>query len=242
MSKKQRPDDDTELFARTMETLGVKPRPEVAAKDRKGGPAMPRVRDDAIDFDALMRESKGPATLEEAPRPERPIEVGAREVDRAAGTMAAPSTARVVRRHEASAEELALFEAAMREQVVPSLTGDEPATATARAKPDETLAKRLARPAFEVSAQLDLHGRTRAEAEPKVRAFLDECARERWEVVAIVCGRGLHSEGHRPVLKPSIERLLRVELRERVVEMADAPGWLGGSGTLLVRVRLDPGR
>lgn len=227
--------DDLELFERAMETLGVKPQPsdDGPSRAKRKGPEMPLVPDDDLDFDALMRASRGPAVLEKPPRKiERP-DAG---VEPAAAPHT-PATTIEARVYEPSAEERALFLEAMQKDVV--VAGREvSAPVRAPAPRAEPLASRIKR-RVAIEAQLDLHGRTRAEAEPKVRAFLEECVAERWEIVAIVCGRGVHSDGGRPVLKPLVMRWLSEDLREYAAEVAEAPAAMGGSGTLIVRVRLD---
>lgn len=236
--RKENRTDDLELFERAMETLGVKPQPreDGPSKARGKGPQMPLVPDDGLDFDALMRTSRGPAVLERPPK--KPTEPKT-EAD---GGVAHPPHQGLtpgvdVRAYEPSAEERALFLEAMQGEVVPS--GRE-ASAPTKAQPArvEPLASRIKR-RVPIEAQLDLHGRTKAEAEPRVRAFLEECVAERWELVAIVCGRGVHSDGGKPVLKPMVTRWLREDLRELAAEIAEAPAAMGGSGTLIVRVRLD---
>lgn len=242
--------DELELFQRAMETLGAKPQPSTDGPSRsKGrGPAMPLVPDDGLDFDAIMRASRGPALLEGPPRKGSKSETDvARESPGAtssqggeAGPERVSDTANWrsdVRAYEPSEEERALFLEAMEREVV---AADREASAPVRAVAPrvEPLSSRIKR-RVEIEAQLDLHGRTRAEAEPRVRAFLEECVAERWEVVAVVCGRGVHSDGGKPVLKPLVQRWLREDLREYVAEVAEAPAGMGGGGTLIVRVRLD---
>ena len=232
--KDNRP-DDLELFQRAMETLGVKPQPrdDGPSRAKAKGPQMPLVPDDGLDFDALMRASRGPAVLERPPKETRAAAV---EVEAGPQTQA-PTSKVETRVYEPSEEERALFLEAMQADVVPP--GRETQVPIKMQAPKvEPLASRIKRRvAFE--AQLDLHGRTRAEAEPRVRAFLEECVAERWELVAIVCGRGVHSDGGKPVLKPLVAKWLREDLREFAAEVAEAPAAMGGSGTLIVRVRLD---
>lgn len=227
--------DDLELFERAMETLGVKPQPrEDGASNARGkGPQMPLVPDDGLDFDAVMRASRGPAVLERPPKKTEKSQAEARPGLEPKG----PAAKVEVRDYEASAEEQALFLEAMQAEL--GVTGREVVAPVKVAAPRvEALAARIKR-RVEVEAQLDLHGRTRAEAEPKVRAFLEECVAQRWEIVAIVCGRGVHSDGGKPVLKPLMARWLSEDLREYAAEVAEAPAAMGGSGTLIVRVRLD---
>lgn len=227
--------DDLELFQRAMETLGVKPQPsdDGPSKAKRKGPEMPLVPDDDLDFDALMRASRGPAVLE---RPSKKVEKTQSEADTLV-PVHGPAPKIDPREYEASAEERALFLEAMQREVV-ATDREMPAPIKMTPPKAEPLSARIKR-RVAVEAQLDLHGRTRADAEPKVRAFLEECVAERWEIVAIVCGRGVHSDGGKPVLKPLVKRWLSEDLREYAAEVAEAPAAMGGSGTLIVRVRLD---
>jgi DNA-nicking Smr family endonuclease len=228
--------DDLELFERAMETLGVKPQPQEKVPRPKAGPVMPTLPDEDLDFDAIMRSGRGPAKLE---APAKRV-----KSEEAVGAKSTKPVAIVSPRHfEATAEERVEFLAAMAAQSPPITT--RPETAAASSRPTikaEPLAQRVKRQSFEVVAQLDLHGATVAEARPRIGAFLVECVRERWELVAIVCGRGVHSKGGNPVLKPRVTAWLQEDLRELAAEVVEAPRTLGGSGTLIVRVRLDPGQ
>ncbi len=256
--------DDQELFERAMETLGVKGQP-AKRPEKKATPAVvPLLPDDDLDFDALMRDGRGPAKLERAPAKTRKAgdaELNASGVDdatalRSEGKELVGGAVRPDRfgrvdnaAYLASEAERALFEQAMTGGVVVAASEEATAKETKahvqRAGPAkvhvarESLAERFRKRELELDAQLDLHGRTKKEAERRVRLFLDESVRERWELVAIVCGRGVHSDGGEPVLKPAVERWLRDDLRPMVLEFREAPSWLGGSGTLVVRVRRD---
>jgi len=256
--------DDKELFERAMETLGVAGQPAKRAEKKKVAPKpAPLLPDDDLDFDALMRDGRGPAKLERAPARAMKAgleEVGAVGLDGAAvlrpeGSGLASGAVRPDRfgrvdnaAYLASEAESALFEQAMASE---ALASAEPVEKVAKARPQradsvkpktarESLAELFRKREVELDAQLDLHGKTKKEAERRVRIFLEESVRERWELVAIVCGRGVHSDGGEPVLKPAIERCLRDDLRAMVLEFREAPSWLGGSGTLVVRVRRDP--
>jgi len=241
--------DDKELFERAMETLGVKGQPKAQPKKKKVALDAPTalLPDDDLDFDALMRDGRGPAKLES------PRTSGKKTPDRNSTGLAATETRKAPARdaidparYAASDEERALFESAMNvaEVVVKDAERAEVGGTikTAANEPRTSLAELIRRRDLEPEAQLDLHGKTRKDAERRVRAFLEESVREGWELVAIVCGRGVHSAGGQPVLKPLVERWLREELRAWVIESRDAPSWLGGSGTLIVRVRLDATR
>ena len=122
------------------------------------------------------------------------------------------------------------------DQVDPPVEEDLPAVEESpRARPRRM--KQLERGELAPSAELDLHGLTRDAALSRVRAFLAHAARQKWPVVVIVTGKGLHSaEG--PVLRNAVERLLG-ESRDLVLEWGAAPRRLGGSGALAVFVRAE---
>lgn len=82
---------------------------------------------------------------------------------------------------------------------------------------------------------LDLHGDTAAEAERRVEGFLQRhAAASPGEVVEIITGKGLRSEG-RPVLPGVVRGLLTGRWRRSIREWAGTPG--GGSVKVLMRGR-----
>jgi DNA-nicking Smr family endonuclease len=234
-------DKDTELFLNAMETLGVRgKRGPGKAKPGEVAAPTPRVGDDGLDFDALMRGGRGPAKLmvDRAPRAaagiEAPIEAGsaARPLDAGAQKRPDPGD------YRATADEIALFERALAHGL--GAPPDEPLRGRSVARrSDERFERDLKAGTLDPDAILDLHGRTREDAQRRLRAFLDEARRERWRVVAIVCGKGSHSERGEPVLKPFVGAMLAGELRSCVRRYVEAPRSLGGAGTWLVDVRFE---
>lgn len=99
---------------------------------------------------------------------------------------------------------------------------------------DRREVRRLKRGDYEPGDRLDLHGMTGAEAVDAVTHFIER-ARSRWRCVAIVHGRGLHSQGGVPVLKTRV----RAGLRQlpAVLAFADAPRRVGGDGAVYVLLR-----
>jgi DNA-nicking Smr family endonuclease len=96
--------------------------------------------------------------------------------------------------------------------------------------------KQLMRGTLQPAATLDLHGLTREEALPRVRTFLAHAARQKWPLVLIVTGKGLHSQAG-PVLRRAVEHYLTTA-RETVLEWGTAPRRHGGTGALAVFPRL----
>jgi DNA-nicking Smr family endonuclease len=83
-------------------------------------------------------------------------------------------------------------------------------------------------------AQLDLHGMTAAEAEEAVAAFLRRSARNGFEKVLIIHGKGNHSRSA-PVLKSIVRRVL--EKNALAGRFGPADRTQGGSGATWVYVR-----
>lgn len=75
---------------------------------------------------------------------------------------------------------------------------------------------------------------TATEAIASVTRFIDRC-RRRHRCVAIVHGRGLHSDGNIPILKTRVRESLRHY--RAVLAYADAPRADGGTGAVYVLLR-----
>ena len=92
--------------------------------------------------------------------------------------------------------------------------------------------RKLARGRFAVQAELDLHGMTVAEAQPRLRDFVDLSVLKGHTCIRIVHGKGLGS-GHRgPVLKNAVNRWLR--RCEEVLAFVSARQTDGGTGAVYV--------
>ena len=95
--------------------------------------------------------------------------------------------------------------------------------------------RKLRRGHYAVTDELDLHGLTVAEANPRLAAFLDQARGERLACVRIVHGKGLRSPGNDPVLKPKVLGWLRQH--DGVLAYTAARRTDGGSGALYVLLR-----
>jgi DNA-nicking Smr family endonuclease len=227
--------DDKELFELAMDTLGTKRGARAAPRPTKPRPEGVTVTED-VDFEALMRSSKGPAkdlskvqaakatgvTAEGAPAE------GAREV------VAAPIDRS---RYAATAQEAQEFAEAMRGMGAPPPERLEAGTGGRAATPAEDLARRLKRGDVEADAVLDLHGSTQKVARSKLADFIKEARTEGWEVVTIIVGRGLRSDRGEAVLRPLVERWLVEDHRAEVREVHQAPPYMGGSGAWVAAIR-----
>ena len=89
-----------------------------------------------------------------------------------------------------------------------------------------------------VEAQLDLHGRTEAQALPALERFVIAARGHGHRVVLVIHGRGLGSDPGGPVLRPAVWGWLRgaAAARAGVLAFVTAPARQGGSGATLLRL------
>ena len=93
---------------------------------------------------------------------------------------------------------------------------------------------RLRRGRFDVEADLDLHGRTVADAVAALARFLEDSSRHGRRCVRIVHGKGFGSR-RGPVMKAHVDRWLRA--RSEVLAFCSAIPPHGGTGALYVLLR-----
>jgi DNA-nicking Smr family endonuclease len=94
-------------------------------------------------------------------------------------------------------------------------------------------ARRLS--ALKPQAVLDLHGMSAEAAESAIADFIASSSRSGLEKVLVIHGKGLHSEGGKPVLKKAARKVLEAHpLAGRIGEASRAEG---GSGALWVIVK-----
>lgn len=92
---------------------------------------------------------------------------------------------------------------------------------------------------LKVEAELDLHGMERVEARRQTLHFIENSFHQGWRTVRIITGQGHHSSNG-PVLRDTIERLLRDEAPRQVLEWGRAPARQGGGGALILFLRSKP--
>jgi DNA-nicking Smr family endonuclease len=85
-----------------------------------------------------------------------------------------------------------------------------------------------------VQAELDLHGKTSDEALMRLKSFIESSKRRGFMCVLIIVGKGIHSEGGRPVLRSIVETWLNGEGKAQISKYKNAPPKLGGSGAIEV--------
>jgi len=102
---------------------------------------------------------------------------------------------------------------------------------------DRRLLRELARGDKNPEASLDLHGKTVPRAEHAIANFVSNSITAGRRCVAIVHGRGLHSEG-RAVLKEATIRLLSEgSVAAQILAFCSAPPSMGGAGAMLLLLR-----
>jgi len=129
------------------------------------------------------------------------------------------------------------------QEVVASLLSDEynPEIETgeellfARAGIQQRVLRRFRRGQYAIEAELDLHGRTAAEARELVSEFLRQMRANGRRCVRIIHGKGLSSEGRLPVLKVKVNSWLRQ--KDDVLAFCSARPQDGGTGAVYVLLK-----
>jgi DNA-nicking Smr family endonuclease len=98
----------------------------------------------------------------------------------------------------------------------------------------ETVLRRLRRGQYRVEAEIDLHGMTVLEASAQMTDFLRAARANGMHCVRIIHGKGLRSGTRGPVLKNTVNALLRRS--DPVLAFASARPVAGGTGATLVLV------
>jgi DNA-nicking Smr family endonuclease len=101
-----------------------------------------------------------------------------------------------------------------------------------RAGVPETVLRRLRRGLIRVESEIDLHGMTVAEATARLNGFLREARTRQCHCVRVIHGKGLRSGNRGPVLKNTVNALLRRSAP--VLAFASARPVDGGTGATLV--------
>jgi DNA-nicking Smr family endonuclease len=85
--------------------------------------------------------------------------------------------------------------------------------------------------------KLDLHGLNTEQARAVLRKELPEARARGDRSLLLVCGRGLHSPGHIPVLPDFLVTELSVALSAHLLAFRTAPPEFGGNGAFVLRLR-----
>ena len=102
----------------------------------------------------------------------------------------------------------------------------------------ETVLRRLRRGDYRVEAEIDLHGLTAAASAVQLAQFLQYARSQRMRCVRVIHGKGLRSGQRGPVLKKTVNALLR--RADAVLAFASARPAAGGTGATLVLLQLTP--
>jgi DNA-nicking Smr family endonuclease len=103
-----------------------------------------------------------------------------------------------------------------------------------RAGVPQTVLRRLRRGQYRVEAEIDLHGMTVAEASAQLGDFLRAARANALRCVRVIHGKGLRSGNRGPVLKNTVNALLRRS--DPVLAFASARPVAGGTGATLVLI------
>lgn len=101
-----------------------------------------------------------------------------------------------------------------------------------RAGVPETVLRRLRRGTYRIESEIDLHGLTVNQATAQLSAFLRAARAREWRCVRVIHGKGLRSGTRGPVLKNTVNALLRRS--GPVLAFASARPVAGGTGATLV--------
>ena len=96
--------------------------------------------------------------------------------------------------------------------------------------------RRLRRGHWVVQDFVDLHGLNREQARLLLAEFLGACLKRGLRCVRVIHGKGLRSPKREPVLKGKVQQWLAQ--RDEVLAFSQAPPNEGGSGALLVLLRV----
>ncbi|HWW19609.1 MAG TPA: Smr/MutS family protein [Steroidobacteraceae bacterium] len=103
-----------------------------------------------------------------------------------------------------------------------------------RAGVPQTVLRRLRRGQYRIEAEIDLHGMTVSEASAQLGDFLRAARVNGLRCVRIIHGKGLRSGNRGPVLKNTVNELLRRS--DPVLAFASARPVAGGTGATLVLI------
>jgi DNA-nicking Smr family endonuclease len=183
--------------------------------------------DDQRVFEQAMR---GTTPLAAADRGKR----AAADPERAPAPTRAPARTGPRRNDDADAEA----------ELADLLSAGDGLTATGGRAPDvdRRLLRRLRQGDYPIEAELDLHGRTRVEAEQQLERFVALSQSQGRRCVRVIHGRGLNSGDEGPVVRDAVQRTLAGgRVARAILAFTFATPAEGGDGATLVLLRKKKG-
>ncbi|MEM8845000.1 MAG: Smr/MutS family protein [Pseudomonadota bacterium] len=97
--------------------------------------------------------------------------------------------------------------------------------------------RKLKRGQYSIEAELDLHGKTKIEAQEHLSDFILEARERGIRCVRIIHGKGYGSTNRGPVIKPLVNRWLKQ--RSEILAFCSARPVDGGTGAVYVLIKAD---
>lgn len=116
------------------------------------------------------------------------------------------------------------------------VTSETPLTEFARNGVSRMTLRKLKRGQFPVEDTLDLHGLTTDSARQLLLAFLHDATQQQLRCVAVIHGKGQHTESGESVLKTLTRHWLTQ--RGEVLAFCEAPPHMGGGGAVWVLLKI----
>lgn len=86
-----------------------------------------------------------------------------------------------------------------------------------------------------IQSELDLHGLTLEQAEPKIMNFIEQSYSYEMRYIRIIHGKGYNSDEQQPILKNLVNQILRQN--RVVIGFASAPEKDGGTGAVNIQLK-----
>jgi len=228
--KKKKPDDQAQPDFKNnpfKSLKGFAPAPAITHKKaaRPSAPAKSTSGPDADDEESLFFRAVG----------------GARRIDPVPDEEAASRPEVPDRPVTSAPEDRTLFLQAMQKigTTFRDEAGEAEQEAGARQSPTSRM-KQLKRGAVRISQELDLHGFVKEEAIQRLEQFIRNAVSREQKAVLVITGKGINSsEG--PVLQGAVADWLRGKGKGLIAEFAPAPRDLGGSGAVVVFLKIPRG-
>ncbi len=104
-----------------------------------------------------------------------------------------------------------------------------------RAGIQKNVFRKLKKGQYSISAELDLHGHTRFEAQEELARFISFAREENHRCIRIIHGKGYGSNNKGPIIKPLVNKWLRQ--RNEILAFCSARPCDGGTGAVYVLLK-----